>query len=334
MRETTHYPYFDYLRAFAALGVFVSHADPLHLLHRNFGNACVQLFFALSGFLIGSILLRSHPKDLPRFYFNRAVRIWIPYGIAILLLAIATWIKQGFSEPKFIEIFFYMGTFVYNWFGTPQLSEFRSRMPLDGSGNGFWSICVEEQFYLVAPFLILFVPRLVLFMGLAIANYLSPNFFAAISLGVVLAIVGPKTWVIAGTAAAGAILAFTGPYIASVAALSCAVVGLLARLPGSPTTLGRIAGGASYSFYLNQWIGLIFINVALKIGGAPYWLAWCSGLFVLIALSTAHYLLIDRNIARNRDSWFTPRRGILLWVTGIILVIIGLVGAIGYSQQS
>jgi peptidoglycan/LPS O-acetylase OafA/YrhL len=41
-------------------------------------NLAVQIFFALSGWLIGGILLRTDVQDLPRFYFNRATRIWIP----------------------------------------------------------------------------------------------------------------------------------------------------------------------------------------------------------------------------------------------------------------
>ncbi|WP_368509181.1 acyltransferase family protein [Aliiglaciecola sp. 1_MG-2023] len=46
----------------------------------------VDIFFALSGWLIGGILLETKRKDLPRFYFNRAIRIWVPYYIALILL--------------------------------------------------------------------------------------------------------------------------------------------------------------------------------------------------------------------------------------------------------
>jgi|SRR5579871_5180082 len=105
--EDAYYPYFDYVRAVAAIGVFAAHADGLTYLPEHLGNACVQIFFALSGFLIGGILLRLKPEDLPKFYFNRATRIWIPYAIAIGLIAFVTAIKQGFQDPKFVEFFFY-----------------------------------------------------------------------------------------------------------------------------------------------------------------------------------------------------------------------------------
>jgi len=322
--DARYYPCFDYLRAVAALGVFVAHADRSQLVPSELGNASVQLFFALSGFLIGGILLRSERKDLPRFYFNRAARIWIPYAIAIVILAAATWVKQGFSDPKTREFFFYMVTFVYNWFGPPQLAEFRSRMPLDGTANHFWSICVEEQFYLVAPFLILYLPRAFLFAGLAAATWLSPDFFASISLGVALAVTRPKGWVVGVCAVVGIVVAFTGPYIAAAAFISTAIVGALARLPGKQAPFGKIAGGASYPFYLNHWIGLFGINAALKVG-APYWAAWSAGLAIAIAISVAHYLTVDRIIAAKRGAWFSQRAGILLCVLAFSLVAIGTI---------
>lgn len=323
--QTKYYPGFDYLRAVAALGVYISHADRSHSLPSNLGNASVQLFFALSGFLIGGILLRSNQKDLPRFFFNRAVRIWIPYAIAILILALATALKQGFSDPKIREFFFYMVTFTYNWFGPPQLAEFSNRMPLDGTANHFWSICVEEQFYLVAPFLILFLPRPALFVGLAGAVLLSPDYFASISLGVMLSVAGPQIWIIATFAVLGACLALTGPYIGAAAFVSTAIVGAMARLPGRQSLLGKIAGGASFPFYLNHWLGLFAINAAIRIG-MPYWMAWSTGLAIAIVFSVIHYLVIDRTIAANRGEWFSRRSGILLCGLAFGLVVIGLAG--------
>lgn len=332
-RAENYYPWFDYLRAAAALGVFVAHADRSNFFPAQLGNASVQLFFALSGFLIGGILLRSQRADLPRFYFNRAVRIWIPYAVAILILVLATAIKQGFAEPKVREFFFYMLTFVYNWFGPPQLAEFRSQMPLDGTANHFWSICVEEQFYLVAPFLILFLARAFLLMGLVAATALSPDYFASISMGVLLAVTGPRNWVLVACAMVGTILTFSGPYIAAAAFISTAIVGALARIPGRQTTFGKIAGGASYPFYLNHWIGLFIISAALKTG-MPYWGAWSAGLAIAVAFSVFHYFAIDRTIAAYREQWFSTRIGILLCVLAFVLVMSGLIGAVTFYRIS
>ena len=86
-KDEVYYPLFDYVRAAAAIGVFISHSDRYGLFPTDIGHASVQIFFALSGFLIGGILLRSKREDIPRFYFNRSTRIWIPYALAILLLS-------------------------------------------------------------------------------------------------------------------------------------------------------------------------------------------------------------------------------------------------------
>src|SRR5689334_22655160 len=109
----TYYPAFDYLRIVLAMLVAAGHSKLV--LWEQTGNYSVQIFFALSGWLIGNILLQSNARDLPRFYFNRAARIWIPYFVAIILLMIASLLKEKITE-KWIEIFFYDVTFVYNFF--------------------------------------------------------------------------------------------------------------------------------------------------------------------------------------------------------------------------
>ena len=117
------------------------------------GNFSVQIFFAMSGWLIGGILLRSEIADLPHFYFNRATCIWIPYFVAIAIIAAVSFLKEN-PNPKWAEIFFYFGTFSYNFFGSPQTLTHLHEMPLSATGAHFWSICAEEQFYLFAPFLV------------------------------------------------------------------------------------------------------------------------------------------------------------------------------------
>jgi peptidoglycan/LPS O-acetylase OafA/YrhL len=132
--------------------------------------------------------LESELKNLPRFYFNRGARIWIPYFFAILLLIMVSSLKEPITA-KWLEFVFYKVTFVYNLFGPQQLEQFRDAMPLQGTGNHFWSICSEEQFYLLAPVLLILVPfgRTIWFWCLIAGGLLfSPywNSFSAISLGV------------------------------------------------------------------------------------------------------------------------------------------------------
>ena len=320
-KNAPYYPVFDFIRTVAALGVFVDHSGIARSLP-HLGNACVQLFFALSGFLIGGILLTSKKEDLPRFFFNRGTRIWIPYAIAIAILFALTAVKQGLADPKVREFFVYMVTFVYNWFGPAQLAEFKSRMPLEGTANHFWSICVEEQFYLVAPFLIVFLPRAMLPIGLAVASLITPGYFASISAGVLLAIIGPRLWIAIACGLAGSAFAFAGVYIVSAALISTAVICAAALVKAPQSVIGRIGGGASYPFYLNHWIGLFAINAVTKIG-LPYWLAWSTGLAVAVAISVVHYFVIDRSIAVYRDRWFTMKTGFFLGASAFALVAAG-----------
>jgi peptidoglycan/LPS O-acetylase OafA/YrhL len=71
-----NYPLFDWLRFLLASVVVLGHANFVTWDHA--GNLAVQVFFALSGFLIGGILLTTRRAELPHFFFNRATRIWIP----------------------------------------------------------------------------------------------------------------------------------------------------------------------------------------------------------------------------------------------------------------
>jgi len=122
--KAVYYPYFDYLRIFLASVVVLGHDQVINWPPFS-GSLAVDVFFALSGWLIGGILLRLSKSDLPKFYFNRAVRIWIPYFLAVFLAIAAS----------LVEFVFYQISFVYNIFGTSQLACCVNSMPLNGSTN-------------------------------------------------------------------------------------------------------------------------------------------------------------------------------------------------------
>ncbi|RXH55315.1 acyltransferase family protein [Granulicella sibirica] len=107
----------------------------------------VNLFFALSGFLITGILLDTlaTPHFLRTFYARRSLRIFpLYYGVLILLLAL--------TRPMHFEWngwqYFYL-TYTANlglWHGGLGLGAINI--------NHFWSLQVEEQFYLIWPFVV------------------------------------------------------------------------------------------------------------------------------------------------------------------------------------
>ena len=273
-KQTTYYPYFDYLRIVLASVVMFGH-DGLISWEQS-GKLAVDVFFALSDWLIGGILITTKPQDLSRFYFNRALRIWVPYYIAFIFIVMASILKDPINL-KWLEFIIYKLTWVYNIFGPPQLQNFRDLMPLDGTGNHFWSVNAEEQFYLLAPLLLVvfssYGRRLSSWMLIAISFWIM-NIYAPISLGVLAAIAHNKypefhrkktskiiLLLFFITASVG--LAFTNGYKFYAPIFAISLV-LLIAIKGENKLTGKILGGMSYPLYLNHWIGLFFFNIVLE----------------------------------------------------------------------
>jgi peptidoglycan/LPS O-acetylase OafA/YrhL len=332
-------PAFDYLRIILAGTVAASHAglSPWS----DSGNYSVQVFFALSGWLIGGILLKSDVADLPKFYFHRAARIWIPYFVAIGMLMAASLLKDRVTS-KWIEIFFYDTTFVYNFFGPPQLAAHAHEMPLDATGNHFWSICAEEQFYLVAPFLITVIPfgrRIWFWLAVTALVFASPwsGYFTSISLGVTAAIsmaIWPAwhmtyraTVIVLAVALFLCTVTATLPYwIAAPFSATCIVLALAQTGPVS--SIGAFLGGISYPLYLNQWIGGFAVNAIMKHFGWQKGIASEVALLVVaFVVAASLFLTIDRTVKVYRDQFFTRRRGVALAMTGLTLVAIGVMAS-------
>ena len=113
----------------------------------------VDLFFVLSGFLLGGILIenRSSANYYKTFYIRRACRIFPLYYAWILIVAVAWWwLKEG----KLAALFNDIGPV---W---PYLTYVQNITQIFAKGDGgwvlgvTWSLAVEEQFYLILPLLI------------------------------------------------------------------------------------------------------------------------------------------------------------------------------------
>jgi peptidoglycan/LPS O-acetylase OafA/YrhL len=304
-------------------------------------NLAVQIFFALSGWLIGGILFSSKPGDLPRFYFNRAARIWIPYFIAIGLLVAVSLVKDQVTS-KWIEFVTYKLTFVYNLFAVDQVAEFRNAMPLQGTGNHFWSICAEEQFYLVAPLFIILLPvgRSIWFWAvLALGLMISPLWgsFTSIALGVLAVVIRERlgNWHqrrisiaclgLFAVAAFGLVYADIISYRAGAPLVAISVVLALAQ-PGHHSRIAEFLGGVSYPMYLNHWIGAFVAHaVFARFGMRGTFIAELSSVLIAFLIACALYLTIDQNIRRHRDRYFTIMRGRRIAAVGYALVTVGLI---------
>jgi peptidoglycan/LPS O-acetylase OafA/YrhL len=156
----SYYPQLDALRFFAVLGVLIVHfwnprSLPWLLGDLDWGHYGVRLFFVISGFLITGILLRcrlmtensSQPTIvfIRQFYLRRFLRIFPIYYLTILLAVI-------FNVPGARETWGWLVTYTTNVYIT-----FSNTWA--GQMGHFWSLAVEEHFYLVWPWVVLFAPR-------------------------------------------------------------------------------------------------------------------------------------------------------------------------------
>lgn len=120
---------------------------------RSSGWIGVDLFFALSGYLITGILLdtRDQPNFFRNFYARRALRIFPLYYAVLVLLTIGFHPSTVAAARPFLILAVYLQNTPLWWHGhVPGLvANFTSHL---------WSLAVEEQFYLVWPLVILLVP--------------------------------------------------------------------------------------------------------------------------------------------------------------------------------
>jgi peptidoglycan/LPS O-acetylase OafA/YrhL len=162
MKEGAHHvPALDGVRGFAALSIFIVHyaggahafmgrlrdlAEPI-----NFGWAAVSLFFVLSGYLISGILWDSigTPNWWRRFYWRRSLRIFPLYYLALLIAIAHTIGSHGLRSifPGVLPYFVYLQN-------VPTVYPTLARFPDVRSLSHFWSLAVEEQFYLIWPFVL------------------------------------------------------------------------------------------------------------------------------------------------------------------------------------
>lgn len=122
------------------------------------GNFGVELFFVLSGFLITGILIdnRLKPKSLLNFYARRSLRIFpLYYSILIVLfIVLPKFVSFDPAAAEMADLQGWLWTYTMNW---PTLPWVWDSSKLFWIGH-FWSLCVEEHFYLVWPAIIYLVP--------------------------------------------------------------------------------------------------------------------------------------------------------------------------------
>lgn len=175
----------DGLRAIAVILVIIHHwfpsNNPAHIYTSLFNG--VDIFFVLSGFLITRILINNKIEAEDRittkynliknFFIRRSLRIFPIYYLTITLIFV-------FSDSTGTDI---RNSYPYFFTYTANLYFF-NRGVWDGMLSHLWSLSVEEQFYLVWPWLILFIKRkyilatILTFISLGLVSHIYLSFFS------------------------------------------------------------------------------------------------------------------------------------------------------------
>ncbi len=163
--STARLPSLDGMRAVSFLIVFVSH---LGFMGGHPGGFGVSVFFIVSGYLITTLIIRENEKygnvSLKRFYARRTARIFPAMYVTLVICVIltATHVLNGLPHfwanglPHFWAIIMEAAYLVNytSWYALVT----KARYVVPGTGQ-YWSLCVEEHFYLIFPILFCFLLR-------------------------------------------------------------------------------------------------------------------------------------------------------------------------------
>lgn len=126
----------DILRSFAILFVLARHGQLVHNPLYDFGWLGVDLFFALSGFLVSGLLFHEYKKkgslNIKRFLIRRGFKIYPPFYIFLAFSILLNYWQTGNIFPFkdiLVELLYLQSYFSHIWAHT-------------------WSLAVEEHFYL------------------------------------------------------------------------------------------------------------------------------------------------------------------------------------------
>jgi peptidoglycan/LPS O-acetylase OafA/YrhL len=141
--KNEHIKYFDGLRGYSVVLVMFCHTP-----YFEYGWIGVPVFFALSGYLITNILINSRTSEnyFKAFYSRRILRIFPIYFLCLILIRLFDHYYKSWGIDDLWYYVFYIQNFKL------AIDQWQSNFPI--FFNHTWSLAVEEQFYLVFPFLV------------------------------------------------------------------------------------------------------------------------------------------------------------------------------------
>jgi peptidoglycan/LPS O-acetylase OafA/YrhL len=143
------------LRAMAVLAVLVYHIWPKSLPG---GYVGVDVFFVISGYLITGSLFKEFDRtggiSITGFYARRIHRLLPAAALVSLAVALAIPFFPQAQRPDIANSIVASALYIQNWFLAAQAVDYLAD-DAKGPMNHFWSLSVEEQYYIVWPLLLL-----------------------------------------------------------------------------------------------------------------------------------------------------------------------------------
>lgn len=324
----------DGLRCLAILAVLWHHSGiQLESTLAHQGQMGVYLFFAISGFLITSLMIRERMRhgriDMKAFYVRRSLRIFPLYYAMLILYSVVVFVmERGPDGAEFFANLPYFATYTSNYF-----------VELDGRVIFFfaWSLATEEQFYLSWPWVERYLtPGVKMGVLCSLIAIVASTHFGLMPIGqdsiaykvlwevappilfgVLAAHVlhNPRGFDVARkvigyrwcpplilAAAIGALAAGAPDYVAYVA-LTALVVSCVIR---EDHWLARVlkwkpivrVGIVSYGIYLMHMLTFNIVGRAID----NQWLAWILGIIIVYGVAELSFATFERFFLRLKDA--------------------------------
>ena len=289
------------LRAVAILAVLAYHAS-LPFLPGGFVG--VDIFFVISGFLITGLLVREAERSgrisIARFYARRAKRLLPAAALVFVATAIGTGVLYAGSAARvFGGDIVAAAAYVVNWRLAARSVDYLAEDTGQSPVLHFWSLSVEEQYYVVWPLLAI--------VAILVARRWGHSIRAAMGVGLVLIVVPSFAWALYQVHVDPARAFFVTPTrmwelgIGAAVALAAPVLARMARRTAQ--VVGGVGGAAVMA-------SLVVLNDAM---------AWPGLVTALPVVGTAAVIAAGGALPRNAASLVLGIRP-LVWV-----------GAISYS---
>jgi peptidoglycan/LPS O-acetylase OafA/YrhL len=291
-------PDIEGLRAVAISLVLVYHAGVRWVPG---GFVGVDVFFVISGFLITSLLVREVERSgrvaLARFYARRARRLLPAAALTLVGAAVVTWWLLPITQRRVFGLDIVSAAlYIVNWRLADRSVDYLAEDVAPSPVQHFWSLAVEEQFYLVWPALII--------VGLLVARRLRLPLRPTLAVTLALVVVPSLAWSVHQTAASPASAFFvttTRLWELGTGAAVAVGVPLLARVARRWATVLGVAGA----------VGLVWSGLFLRSTDA-----WPGSLALVPVLSTAALIAAGISAADtglSRVLGWAP----LVWIGGL-----------------